>query len=78
MHKHTAGSDIVIAMTKGIVFGILIVLLSCHQGLKASQGAVGVGRGTTRAMVYSSLAIIIVNLFLTVLLNLIFPTGAAA
>lgn len=78
MNKHTSGTDIVIAMTKGIVFGILIVLLSCHQGLKANQGAVGVGRGTTRAMVYSSLAIIIVNLFLTILLNLIFPTGAAA
>ena len=25
---------------------------ACHQGLKASNGAVGVGRGTTNAMVY--------------------------
>ena len=76
MNLHTDGSDVIIAITKGIVFGMLIVTLSCHQGLKASQGAVGVGRGTTRAMVYSSLAILIVNFFLTLLLSLIFPAGA--
>ena len=78
MNQHTDGSDVVIAMTKGLIFGMLIVILSCHQGLKASQGAVGVGRGTTRAMVYSSLAILIVNFFLTMLLSLIFPAGAAS
>ena len=60
-------------MIKGLVFGILIVTLSCHQGLKADQGAVGVGRGTTRAMVYSSLAILIVNFFLTLGLSMVFP-----
>lgn len=76
MNLHTDGSDVVIAMTKGLVFGMLIVVLSCHQGLKARHGAVGVGRGTTRAMVYSSLAILIINFFLTMFLNLIFPTGA--
>lgn len=78
MNKHTDGSDVVIAMIKGLVFGMLIVLMSCHQGMNANQGAVGVGRGTTRAMVYSSLAILIVNFFLTMALNLFFPTGAAA
>jgi phospholipid/cholesterol/gamma-HCH transport system permease protein len=75
MNLHTDGSDIIIAMTKGLVFGILIVTLSCHQGLNVSQGAVGVGRGTTRAMVYSSLAILIVNFFLTLFLSIIFPTS---
>lgn len=73
MNLHTDGSDVIIAMTKGLVFGILIVVLSCHQGLNVSHGAVGVGQGTTRAMVYSSLAILIVNFFLTMLLSLIFP-----
>lgn len=77
MNKHTAGSDIIIAMTKGLVFGMLIVIISCHQGLNANQGAVGVGRGTTRAMVYSSLAILIVNFFLTLGLSMVFPTGSS-
>jgi len=68
-------TDIIISMVKGVSFGMLIVVISCHQGLKAKNGAVGVGRGTTNAMVYSSLAVLIVNYFLTVLLNMLFPLG---
>lgn len=75
MGRYTDISDIVIAMTKGLVFGIIIVIVSCHQGLKANQGAVGVGRGTTRAMVFSALFILVVNFFLTLLMNIIFPAG---
>ena len=73
MNLHTDGTDVMISMIKGLVFGMLIVILSCHQGLNVEQGAVGVGRGTTRAMVYSSLAILIVNFFLTMGLSLVFP-----
>lgn len=72
---HTNLQDVSFGMIKGLVFGILIVLISCHQGLTASNGAVGVGLGTTRAVVYSSLAILIVNFFLTMLLNYFFPVG---
>ena len=74
---HTDGTDITIGMVKGIVFGVLIVVISCHQGLRANNGAVGVGRGTTSAMVLSSLAILIFNLFLTLLMQIIFPVGVA-
>ena len=75
VHQHTDYTDIVIALIKGLVFGILIVIISCHQGLNASNGAVGVGRATTRAMVYSALALLVFNFFLTLLLNMIFPAG---
>jgi phospholipid/cholesterol/gamma-HCH transport system permease protein len=75
MGKYTDLSDISIALIKGLVFGLLIVSISCHQGMKASGGAVGVGRSTTRAMVYSALAILIFNFFLTLLMNVIFPAG---
>ncbi|WP_309489994.1 MlaE family ABC transporter permease [Oceaniferula flava] len=75
--EHTDLADIYIALIKGSVFGVLIVLISCHQGLKASHGAVGVGQGTTRAMVFSSLAILIFNFFLTMLMNIFFPIGLA-
>ena len=75
MSEHTDMTDITISLIKGFVFGMLIVLISCHQGLKASNGAVGVGRGTTNAMVLSSLAILIFNFFLTMVLNIIFPLG---
>ncbi len=75
MGKYTDLSDITIALIKGLVFGLLIVGISCHQGMSASNGAVGVGRSTTRAMVYSALAILVFNFFLTLLMNLIFPAG---
>lgn len=73
MVKYADWGDLAIAITKGMSFGILIVVISCHQGLRASNGAVGVGRGTTNAMVFSSLAILIVNFFLTLLMQYIFP-----
>lgn len=75
VERFTDGTDITIAMVKGFVFGLLIVVISCHQGLRASNGAVGVGRGTTDAMVLSSLAILITNLFLTMFMQIIFPVG---
>lgn len=78
MNFYTTGSDIAIAVIKGLVFGVIIVIVSCHQGLRASQGAVGVGRGTTSAMVYSSLFILIINFFLTLILSSVFPTGSGS
>lgn len=75
MGRYTDLSDIAISLIKGLVFGVLIVIVSCHQGLKASNGAVGVGRGTTSAMVLSSLAILVFNFFLTLAMNVVFPAG---
>jgi phospholipid/cholesterol/gamma-HCH transport system permease protein len=37
---------------------------------------VGVGTGTTNAVVISSLVLLIVNFFLSILLNYIFPIGS--
>jgi phospholipid/cholesterol/gamma-HCH transport system permease protein len=73
---HTNQQDLFCGMIKGFVFGILITVISCHQGLKAENGAVGVGIGTTRAVVISSLALLIFNFFLSMLLNYIFPLGS--
>lgn len=65
----TGLGDVASGLVKGAVFGFIIVILSCRQGLETRDGAVGVGRATTRAVVDSSLAILITNLFLTLLLN---------
>jgi len=75
VEHYTDMSDITIALIKGVVFGFLIVIISCHQGLRASNGAVGVGRGTTDAMVFSSLAILIFNFFLSLLMQIVFPAS---
>ena len=56
-------------------FGLLIVFISCHKGLTSREGAVGVGRATTEAVVNASLAVLIFNFFLTMALNIVFPAG---
>lgn len=75
MLHFTGGKDVAMGLIKGVVFGILIVFVSCHQGLNAREGAVGVGRATTEAVVNGSLFILVVNFFLTMTLNIFFPAG---
>ena len=70
---YTGTTDIITAMIKGFVFAIIIVLISCHEGLKTTNGAAGVGRAPTAAVVIASLSILAVNLILTFGLNIIFP-----
>lgn len=74
MRRYTDGYDIAWSLSKGFVFGIIIVFLSCYEGLNAREGAVGVGRAPTEAVVRCSLAILIANFFLSFGLNIIFPT----
>jgi phospholipid/cholesterol/gamma-HCH transport system permease protein len=75
MVRWTQMRDIVMGLTKAFCFGLLIVFISCHKGLTAREGAVGVGRATTEAVVNASLAVLIFNFFLTMFLNIIFPAG---
>jgi phospholipid/cholesterol/gamma-HCH transport system permease protein len=75
MVRWTRPRDLIMAMTKAFVFALLIVFISCHKGLTAREGAVGVGRATTEAVVNASLAVLIVNFFLTMGLNIFFPAG---
>ena len=75
MLNFTGARDVKMALTKGFIFSLLIVFVSCHQGLNAKEGAVGVGRAPTEAVVIGSLSILISNFFLTLILNAIFPAG---
>jgi phospholipid/cholesterol/gamma-HCH transport system permease protein len=70
---HLGPGDVMVGLCKGLVFGGLIALISCQQGLEAEDGAVGVGKATTRAVVYASMAIMVSNFFLTLFLNRLFP-----
>jgi len=49
------------------VFGVLISLIACHEGLKVRGGAEGVGRATTMTVVYSIVAIIVAACVFTVI-----------
>lgn len=52
-------------MMKPIVFGFIVGIVSCHKGLSTTGGTVGVGRSTTNAVVLSSIVVIIVDFFLS-------------
>jgi phospholipid/cholesterol/gamma-HCH transport system permease protein len=75
MVRWTRPKDIIMALTKAFCFALLIVFISCHKGLTTREGAVGVGRATTEAVVNGSLAVLIFNFFLTMALNIIYPAG---
>jgi len=52
-------------MIKSCFFGGIIALTGCYMGLATRGGAEGVGKSTTRAVVYSSIGILISDFFLT-------------
>jgi len=57
--------DVATGLIKAAVFGAVIALIGCWQGLKTRGGAEGVGRATTRTVVISSITILILNFFLS-------------
>ncbi|MBE0504122.1 MAG: ABC transporter permease [Desulfuromonadales bacterium] len=57
--------DIVKGLTKALVFGGIIGLVSCYVGFKTTGGARGIGRSTTRSVVLCFLLIFVANYFLT-------------
>ncbi|MCS7235654.1 MAG: ABC transporter permease [Armatimonadota bacterium] len=60
--------DVLGGLVKAAVFGLLIALVACHKGLRASGGAAGVGQATTGAVVAAIAWVLAANYFLDVLL----------
>jgi len=57
--------DIITGLIKAAVFGIVIAVIGCWQGMETEGGAEGVGRATTRTVVLSSISILILNFFIS-------------
>jgi phospholipid/cholesterol/gamma-HCH transport system permease protein len=57
--------DVASGLIKSAVFGVVIAIIGCWQGLKTEGGAEGVGRATTRTVVIASILILILNFFLS-------------
>jgi len=72
MIHHTDVIDPLTGIIKTFLFGAAIAVVACYKGLSCPQGAEGVGRATTEAVVVSSIAILISNFFLTMFLNTLF------
>lgn len=69
INRYTGPMDIVMGLIKAVLFGAAIALICCHRGLTCPQGAEGVGRATTEAVVAASITILVSNFFLTLLLT---------
>lgn len=57
--------DFLTGVVKGGVFGLLIGVIACGNGLKVSGGAAGVGQATTNTVVECVVAIVIADLIFT-------------
>ena len=69
MLSYTDVADLLMGLIKAVVFGGMIALIGCYKGLNCGEGAEGVGRATTQAVVLASLSILISNFFLTLALR---------
>jgi phospholipid/cholesterol/gamma-HCH transport system permease protein len=69
MLEYTDPSDVLQGVIKATVFGGIIAMIGCYKGLTCREGAEGVGRATTEAVVYASITILISNFFLTLVLT---------
>ena len=65
--------DLAVGLTKCVAYGTAIPVVSAYCGLSTFGGSEGVGTATTRAVVSSSLAVIILNFFISGAGVLVFP-----
>jgi phospholipid/cholesterol/gamma-HCH transport system permease protein len=60
--------DIAAGLVKSTCFGLIIGVVACTKGFYTAGGAVGVGRSTTSSVVVASVAILVSNYFIAVML----------
>lgn len=58
---------------KTAVFGLIIGLIACFQGMRTQGGAAGVGRAATSSVVLSSLFVILADVVLVKIILVFFP-----
>jgi phospholipid/cholesterol/gamma-HCH transport system permease protein len=63
-----SGHDIMTGLYKALVFGVVVMWVSCYKGYNAERMATGVSRATTEAVVLSSVLILAFDYFLTSIL----------
>ncbi len=74
MVRYTSIEDVIVGLIKAFIFGGIVAIIGCYKGMTCGQGAEGVGRATTEAVVYSSITILISNFFLTMSLGKLLNT----
>jgi phospholipid/cholesterol/gamma-HCH transport system permease protein len=62
-------SNLVLGMSKSVVFGILIALIGCHFGLRVQPNTESLGQGTTASVVSAITVVILVDALFAVLFS---------
>jgi phospholipid/cholesterol/gamma-HCH transport system permease protein len=73
-----AFSDFLPATLKTSVFGFIIAVVSSYLGFTATHGTEGVGRASTRSVVFASILIILADVLLVRLIFFLYPEAGAA
>jgi phospholipid/cholesterol/gamma-HCH transport system permease protein len=60
--------DVFVGLIKSAVMGLIVATICCFSGLRASQGAKGVGDSATRAVVASSVSVLVADYLLTTIM----------
>jgi phospholipid/cholesterol/gamma-HCH transport system permease protein len=63
--------DLLSGLFKSAIFGVLVCVVSCHEGLRTRGGAEGVGRSTMQAVVASFITIVLADFFFTLLFYIV-------
>lgn len=69
MISAVTSTDVYSGFIKAVVFGFIFGWVSCYKGYTCGFGAVGVNRATTQSVVTASVAVLIVDYFLTSILT---------
>jgi phospholipid/cholesterol/gamma-HCH transport system permease protein len=64
--------DFLTGIGKSVVFGGLVTLIGCYNGLATEGGTEGLGRSTTSTVVQVAMGVIISDFFLTKLFLFLF------
>ncbi len=64
-----SGRDIFEGLLKALVFGLILALIACREGLQSEGGAAGVGRATNRSVVLAIVLVYFADLVLTWMLR---------
>lgn len=65
--------DFMDGVVKSVFFGAAIAIVSCQRGFNCRAGAEGVGRAATEAFVASFVAILVLDFFLGIISNALYP-----
>lgn len=76
LYYYVDGDDLMGGLIKSAIFGFTIASISCFCGYRTRGGAAGVGRATTQAVVASSVAILVMDYFLTSIILELFSSPA--